>query len=416
MKRCPTCHQTYADATLRFCLDDGAPLIEDTTPPFDSAATLVAPSSPDIHQTPGSYNPNPVPNPHTQQNPWRVPTNSAYGAPTLPVYPSGQLPPPQPRRSILPWIVGGVLLFLFGTAVIGGIVAWRMLSSDTGSSTSTSPTSRTQKDVVVSKLGGGQYTTITEAIKNAPVGARISVRPGVYNESVKITRDVEIVGDGPIAQIIVEAVDAESVNVVSSKALVRGLTLRNRVTGKEKKYFAVTVSEGGELKLEDCDVTSSSLTGVGAYGPGTKAFIRRSRIHDCAESGIYFYKSATGVVEDCDVFNSGYANISIKEGGDPAITKSRIYNSKSSGVYVYLNGKGRIEDSSIYGNAYSGVAITEGGDPLVNRCKINNNGYNAIYAYKSAKGTVQNSDLSGNKQGPTNIDTASTVRMSGNTQ
>jgi hypothetical protein len=412
MKRCPTCHQSYTDATLRFCLDDGAPLIEDTTPPFDSAATLIAPSSPDIHQTPGSYRP--TPDPRTQQNPWHAPTNPVYGAPTLPGYPSGQLPPPR-KSSLLPWVVGGVLVFLLGAVVIGGLVVWSMLRNSTSSS-STSPPPRTQKDVVVSKLGGGQYTTITEAIKNAPAGARINVKPGVYNESINISRDVEIVGDGPIAQIIVEAVDAEALTVVSNKALVRGLTLRNRVTGKDKKFFAVTVSEGGELKLEDCDVTSSSLTGVGAYGAGTKAFIRRTRVHDCAESGIYFYKGSSGVIEDCDVFNSGYANISIKEGGDPNITKSRIYNSKSSGVYVYLNGKGTIEDSRIYGNAYSGISTSEGGDPFVNRCKINNNGYNAIYSTKSGKGTVQNSDLTGNTKGPTDIDSSSTVRMSGNTQ
>jgi hypothetical protein len=413
MKRCPTCQQVYTDATLRFCLDDGAPLIEATQPPFDSAATLVAPLSPDIHQTPGSYRPNPTPDARTQANAWRAPTNSAYGAPTLPVYPGGQMPP-QRSRSYLPWIVGGLLLFLCGTVVIGAVVAWSMLKPAASRSSSSRPTT-TVKDVVVSKLGGGQYTSISEALKNAPLGARINVRPGVYNESIEIDRDVEIIGDGPATQIIVETIDNNCLYIKSGKVLVRGLTLRNRMTNKDNKYYAVTIS-GGELQLEDCDVTSSSLTGVGVYGIGTRAFIRRCRVHDCTESGIYFYRNAGGSVEDCDVFNNGFANISVKEGSDPTIRNSRIYNSKSSGVYVYLNGKGTIEDSSIYGNTFSGVSISEGGDPLVNRCKINRNGYNAIYAYKNGKGTVQNSDLTGNKQGPWDIESGSSVRMSGNTQ
>jgi hypothetical protein len=314
----------------------------------------------------------------------------------------------------VPWIVGGVLLFLVGTVVIGAVVVLSLLRP-TGSSSSTSRTSKTVKDVIVSKLGGGQYTSINEAIKNAPYGARISVRPGVYNESIEINRDVEIVGDGPITQIIIEAVDSECIYIKSGKVLVRGLTLRNRKTSKEDKSYAVTVSDG-ELRLEDCDVTSASLTGVGIYGTGSKAFIRRCRIHDCTESGVYFYRGAGGTVEDCDVFNNGFANISIKEGADPTVRNSRLYNSKSSGVYVYLNGKGTIEDSSIYGNTYSGVSISEGGDPLVNRCKINSNGYNGVYAYKNGKGTVQNSDLTGNKQGPWDIESGSNVRMSGNTQ
>lgn len=414
MKRCPTCQQVYADATLRFCLDDGAPLIEDAAPPFDSAATLVGPPPSDIHQTPGSYRPGPQPDARTQPIPRRAPTNPAYGAPTLPGYPGTQPPQQQQGRSYLPWIVGGILLFLFATVVIGAFVAFSMIRSASSSRTS-QPATKTNREIIVSKLGGGQYTSISEAIKNAPIGARISVRPGVYNESIKIDRDLEIVGDGPITQIIVEAVDANSIYVKSGKALLRGLTLRNRMTTKDNKYYAVTV-EGGELSLEDCDITSSALTGVGVYGAGTKAFIRRCRIHDCAESGIYFYRNATGLVEDCDVFNNGFANISIKEGADPTIRSSRIYNSKSSGVYVYLNGKGRLEDSSIYGNTYSGVSISEGGDPFVTRCKINRNGYNAVYAYKNGRGTVQNSDLTGNKQGPWDIETGSNVRMSGNTE
>ncbi|HEY0322540.1 MAG TPA: pectinesterase family protein [Pyrinomonadaceae bacterium] len=414
MKRCPTCQQVYTDVTLRFCLDDGAPLIDDTPPPFDSAATLITPSSPDIHQTPGSYRPNPVPDPRTQANPWSAPTNSGYGPPTLPGYPSGQLPPTQ-SRSYLPLIVGGFLLLFFGVVIIGGLVAWSMLRSNSSSSSTSSSGSKTTKEVIVSKLGGGQYTSIGEAIKNAPLGARISVRPGVYNESIEINRDVEIVGDGPITQIVVETINNNCVYMKSGKALIRGLTLRNRMTNKDDKYYAITVSQG-ELSLEDCDITSGSLTGVGVYGAGTKAFIRRCRIHDCTESGIYFYKGATGTVEDCDAFNNGFANLSIKEGADPTIRNSRFYNSKSSGIYVYLNGKGTIEDCNIYGNAYSGVSISEGGDPTINRCKINRNSYNAVYAYKSAKGTVQNSDLTGNTKGPWDIEAGSTVRQSGNTQ
>lgn len=41
MKQCPQCNRTYADETLTFCLADGALL----SAPYDSAATLILPSS-----------------------------------------------------------------------------------------------------------------------------------------------------------------------------------------------------------------------------------------------------------------------------------------------------------------------------------------------------------------------------------
>ena len=419
MKRCPTCQSTYADDTLRFCLDDGAPLMTENAPVYDSGATLVSPT-PGMPQTSDSYRPSPSSDQRTQPIDWRTPpTGSAYGPPTQPTYP--MIPPgvpPQKRYGAVPWIIGGLLIFFFlGVVGIGAFLAWRMAQGPTTSTTtrrSTTP-AKTSKTIVVAKLGGGDYTSISEAIKNAAAGTRISVRPGVYNESIEINKHVEIIGDGPISQVVVETADANCISMKTDTALVRGLTLRNRASSSDNKYYAVSIGQG-ELTLEDCDISSSALTAVGIFNSGTRAIIRRCRVHDCLESGMYFYDSARGTVEDCDVFNNGYANISIKDGADPTIKNSRIYNGKSSGVYSYKNGKGTIEDSRIYGNAYSGVSISEGGDPFINRCKINNNGYNAVYVYKNGKGTVENSDLTGNKQSPWDIEAGSTVRRSGNTE
>lgn len=419
MKRCPTCQQTYADDSLRFCLEDGAPLVADTAPPYNSGATLVSPT-PNIPQASGSYPPPPpASDARTHSRGARTPpTGSAYGPPTQPTYPIGQQLYP-PKRSSLPWIIGGAFLLLFfGVVIVGAFLAWNMMKP-TGTNSSSRPTvkpsSTPAKTIVVSKLGGGQYTSISEAVKSAPAGARISVRPGIYSESIEITKQVEIIGDGPITQIVVEATDTNCIRMKAESALVRGLTLRNRSTNKEDKYYAVSIGQG-QLVLEDCDVTSSALSAIGVYGSGTRPIIRRCRIHDCLESGLYFYENAKGTVEDCDIYNNGYASISIKEGADPIIRNSRIYNGKSSGVYSYKQGKGTVEDCSIYGNVYSGITISEGGDPFINRCKINRNGFNAVYAYKQGKGTVQNSDLTDNKKGAWEIEAGSTVRRSGNTE
>jgi hypothetical protein len=58
MKRCPQCHRTYADDTLRFCLDDGVPLTatvqtdpgqrDPETKRVDPPPTMVLPSSRNI--------------------------------------------------------------------------------------------------------------------------------------------------------------------------------------------------------------------------------------------------------------------------------------------------------------------------------------------------------------------------------
>ena len=49
--------------------------------------------------------------------------------------------------------------------------------------------------VIVSKDGGGQYTTIGAALKAVQPGMRILVRAGIYDETLIITKPVEIVAD-----------------------------------------------------------------------------------------------------------------------------------------------------------------------------------------------------------------------------
>jgi hypothetical protein len=43
MKRCPTCRQTYTDETLKFCRDDGATLVPDSSLTGDLPGTLTLP-------------------------------------------------------------------------------------------------------------------------------------------------------------------------------------------------------------------------------------------------------------------------------------------------------------------------------------------------------------------------------------
>ena len=45
MKRCPQCHQTYTDETLKFCRDDGTPLQVNGAFPTESSDTLILPAA-----------------------------------------------------------------------------------------------------------------------------------------------------------------------------------------------------------------------------------------------------------------------------------------------------------------------------------------------------------------------------------
>jgi len=80
--------------------------------------------------------------------------------------------------------------------------------------------------IVVSPTGDCQ--NLNTAIKKAKAGDRILVKPGVYQEDLIIDKPLEIIGDGEVADIVVESKNADCISMKTDHALVRGLSLRNR--------------------------------------------------------------------------------------------------------------------------------------------------------------------------------------------
>lgn len=107
MKRCPVCSRTYSD-DQNFCFDDGTTLV-------------AAPVSPlDISEAPTANYPYRSGAPQTGMM-QGTPTTSGrpYGtSPPPPPPPAFMMPYAQPKRSPLPWIVGGLVVLIIGIVAI----------------------------------------------------------------------------------------------------------------------------------------------------------------------------------------------------------------------------------------------------------------------------------------------------------
>jgi parallel beta-helix repeat protein len=312
--------------------------------------------------------------------------------------------------------------------------------------------------LVVSAMGRGHYRTISEAMEAAKEGAKILVKEGIYREGLVINKPVEIIGDGETSDIILEYSDGACILMQTDYAKVKGLTICGQAELKGKKYYAVDIPQGC-LVLEDCDITSDSLSCIGIHGLTAKPTIRRCKIHDGKEMGIFVYQKGQGIVEDCDIFANTFSGVEIKEEGNPTIRRCKIHDNeagilvwqkgqgivedcdifantlagveikeegnptirhckvhdgKQSGIYIWQKGQGIVEDCDIFANTYAGVEIKEEGNPMIQKCRINRNGYEAIWSHDNGRGTVENCDLTGNKRGDFDIDSTSQVQQSNN--
>jgi parallel beta-helix repeat protein len=251
---------------------------------------------------------------------------------------------------------------------------------------------------VVDRDGRGDFTTVKAAISAAEAGDRILVRPGLYEEALVVAKPLEIVGDGPVAAIEIRARDTHVLLFQAPTGLVSDLTLRQ--TGGVDCH-GVEVRQG-QLKLDDCDISSESAACV-AIRDGADPLLRRNKIHDGKRSGVLIRDGGLGTLEDNDISGNATSGVIIRDGANTTLRRNRIQDNKESGVYAYDHGRGTLEDNDIIGNSYKGVSIRTGGILIVRNNRINRNSHEAIWVRKGGRAVVEDNDLRGNLWGAWNI-------------
>jgi hypothetical protein len=252
--------------------------------------------------------------------------------------------------------------------------------------------------IIVDASGGGAFTSLQAAIRSAQPGVRIQVRPGRYHEGIVLTKDVQIFGDGPAREIILETPDSHCLVMQTGHALVHGLTLRSYGACKGNQRFAVEIAQG-RLILEDCDISSDTLAGVSIHGRAADPLIERCHIHDGASSGVVVWDHGRGTVRDCDILGNALTGVLLRTGGDPAVQGCRIRSGKTCGILVEEGGRGIVEDCELADNAVAGVQFVSGGNAILRRCHIQGGEAVGILALLDGQGSVEDCVIGGNRAG-----------------
>lgn len=194
-------------------------------------------------------------------------------------------------------------------------------------------------DCTVATSGDGSeaspYKTIQNAFDNINVNnlpVMIVLAPGLYNEAIKITKKISIMGNSPQDTIIIsnslarECVEFDTV----SQVILKNLTL--------KDSFRSIKANKSDFMVLNCILKhniSTTNTGGGVYAVESKPIFVSSIVEDNtayrAGGGIYLEKSNT-VIENCIVRN----NKSLETGG---------------GIFGDISGSLKISDSKLEKNS-----------------------------------------------------------------
>lgn len=241
--------------------------------------------------------------------------------------------------------------------------------------------------LVVDKKGGGDFTTISDAIRAAQPGMKIIVAAGTYHESVTIDKPLALLGRGRVSEIVVESNGSDCIVMATDQAMVRGMTLRARAgLGSHASHAVVTVNRG-VLRLWDCDIASDSLWPcVQVTGTGDPS-VKRCNLKGCHGGAVLVSEHGRGTFEDCEIQGSRGYGIGVKTGASPSFERCQIHGA-AVGIFVDENGKGSFRECEVWNAADAGVRVTMGAAPIFTKAKIHDC-TTGVWVHESGEGTFE---------------------------
>jgi len=258
--------------------------------------------------------------------------------------------------------------------------------------TPASPSSSSARaSFVVALDGSGDFQRLTDAVRRAPEGSRLLVRPGIYNEGFLIDKSLEIVGDGALEQIIVRATTSSCLVVRTDAATIRNLTLRgqSRAGGANGDgFFAVDIAHGRPL-FDGCDISSDSLACVAIHNPTAAPVIRNCHIHHGVDSGVFAFDGAQGLIEACDIAENSNIGIAITAGASTSVRNCLVRDGADAGVVIWNSARSTIEGCDIYANRRAGVGISDTSVAILRRCRIHDGDNTGVFTHRDGQATIE---------------------------
>lgn len=236
------------------------------------------------------------------------------------------------------------------------------------------------KTLVVDKSGKGDFQSIQEAI-DAANGEVIIVKSGVYDESLVISRVVELIGDGKPGDVVITNSVGNCITFAGTLAVIKNFTLRQLT----KKYcIEVTL---GRLQIESCNISAKEGVGI-VIRDGADPRVRWCQIHD-NRTGVVVSSNALGSLEESKIHNN-FVGMEVFKGGSPTMRKCEVYDNRT-GIFVRDSGLGLFEDNYVYSNR-SGFFIQDS-QPMLRGNEIHDISNNAIRIQNKSNVVIERNQI-----------------------
>ena len=244
--------------------------------------------------------------------------------------------------------------------------------------------SRRGADLVVSRNGRGDYNTIGDALANAKDGARVWVRPGLYEESLLLDRPVELIAEGARSDVRVLSHGEPCLHLATDEARVCGFTLGNEGTGT---YPAIWVPTG-QLVLDDCAVTSGCGHGLAVVGAESRVDALHCVFTGSLYAGAHVSNHARPTFTDCVFQLNGGDGVRIVRQARPRLVGCLLLQNLDTGALVGNSGRGEFLRCQFLQHELDGLRLEADGEATLTGCVFQANGRCGAYAKPKGQGAL----------------------------
>ncbi len=248
-----------------------------------------------------------------------------------------------------------------------------------------------RRSLTVNNEGTAQYKSISDALASASEGDQILIFPGVYDEHIFLTSNIELLGVGNNGDTVIRSSNETAIVIDSDSFRVENLTVRQTSpTGS----FAIHVTRGSGT-VAGCDISSAGLACVNV-NYNASPYIFNNIIHSGNDAGVIYDDNSGGKIESNDIYNNSFAGIEIKGTSNPSILSNQIHAGKEAGILVHESGRGMITGNDIFDNNFAGIEVRNKANPKITRNRVHGGRHAGIFFHNDARGSIKENEIFNN--------------------
>ena len=259
--------------------------------------------------------------------------------------------------------------------------------------------------------GTGQFTSLSDALRNAPNDAHIELHGGPFEGAFVITKPTTISGADLQNRIVIQSSNGTCMRVQSGSLRLMNVVVQapSSVMGARRPVIEVT---RGTATFENCLFLSNVGETIKIHGDGTNVNFRDCEIQSDRGGGIVVFDRAVLNLLQCKIHGVRGIGLSVDGGANVTLKSCRIEGAGTSAVKSRKSDI-NVEGCTILKSKDYGIEIS-GGTFQIAHSTVSENGARGIWVRDDAEGAIEDCDLRANRTGAISPLNSTKVTAKGN--